>query len=181
VLAWASASFGGLVTAFVLVVVCLPGPLFNADWTRSAASYDIRTKVLYPLLGDPEIVREIERRRRPDEFVASESYTAVHLFSFLSDRQRLPFLLADVNHGEHGLASLYWHAPGDLEGRNVLFVTRNSGLTLERLKRHFARVEELAPIEIKRGDELIRSYRVFRGVDLDNVVPAFSRLDDAAR
>jgi hypothetical protein len=181
VLAWASATFSGLVAAFVLVVVCFPGPLFDADWMRSAPAYGIRTKVLYPLLGDPEIVREIERRRRPDELVASESYSAVHLFSFMSDGQQLPFVLADVNNGEHGLASLYWHAPRDLEGRNVLFVTRSSRVTIERLARHFARVEELPPIEIRRGDELIREYRVFRGTGLTNVVPAFSRLDDAAR
>jgi hypothetical protein len=154
--------------------------LFRADWTRSAPFYGVRTKVLYPLLGDADVVREIERRRRPDEFVASESYTAVHLFSFLSERQRLPFLLADVNTGEHGLASLYWHAPGELEGRNVLFVTRNSGLTTERLAPYFARVEEIAPIEIERDGELIRHYRVFRGFGLRNVGPAFSRLGSPA-
>jgi 4-amino-4-deoxy-L-arabinose transferase-like glycosyltransferase len=179
-LAYASAAFGGVVTVFVLVVVLFPAQLLRADWTRDPPFDRIRTKVLYPLLGDQKVVRRIERLRRPDEFVASESYAAVHLFSFLSERQRLPFRLADVNNGEHGLASLYWHTPADLEGRNVLFVTRNTLLTVERLAPYFVRVDEIAPIEIKREGRVIRHYKVFRGTGLRNVVPAFSRLGGTA-
>jgi 4-amino-4-deoxy-L-arabinose transferase-like glycosyltransferase len=175
-LACASAAFSGLVTVFVLVVVLFPAQLLRADWTRNPPFDRIRTKVLQPLLGDQKVVRRIERLRRPDEFVASESYPAVHQFSFLSERQELPFLLADVNDGKHGLASLYWHTPAELEGRNVLFVTRSTTLTVERLTPYFDRVDEIAPIEITRNGEVIRHYRVFRGTGLRNVVPAFSRL-----
>ena len=34
-------------------------------------------------------------------------------------------VLADINDGEHGLASLYWHSPDEFQGRDVVFVTRN--------------------------------------------------------
>ena len=107
--------------------------------------------------------------------VASESYTTVHLFAFLSG-ERLPLVLGDVNAGEHGLSSLYWHTPGSLEGRGVLFVTRNHWIRIDQLEPYFAQVEEVAPIEIRHEGTLIRRYRAFRGTKLSNVTPAFSRL-----
>ena len=176
-LATISGAFGGLVTAFALIVVLWPVALFEADWTKAPWFGRIRAQVLNPLVGNSAVVREIERLRRPDELVASESYTTVHLFAFLSERQQLSLVLADINHGEHGLASLYWHTPDELQGRDVLFVTRNPWLTIEQLEPYFAHVEEVAPIEISRDGELVRYFRVFRGTDLRHVSPAFSRLD----
>jgi 4-amino-4-deoxy-L-arabinose transferase-like glycosyltransferase len=174
-LAWSAGGFGGLVTAFILVVVLFPAQLARVDWTNLSPLDRIPTQVIYPMLGDPEVVREIERRRR-DEMLVSESYTTVHLFTFLS-QGRLSFRLADVNAGEHGLSSLYWHPASDFVGRDVLFVTRNPWLKMEKIEPWFAHVEELAPIDIRRDGKLIRHYRVFRGTDLRNVTPAFSRVD----
>ena len=176
-LAYISGAFGGLVTAFALIVLIFPVALFEADWTRAPWFGRIRAEVLNPLVGNTAAVREIERRRRPDELVASESYTNVHLFAFLAERQQLSLVLADINDGEHGLASLYWHTPDEFEGRDVLFVTRNPWLRIEQLAPYFAHVEEVAPIEIRRDGELVRYLRLFRGTDLRHATPAFSRLD----
>src|SRR5690606_21299827 len=57
------------------------------------------------LVGSEEITAEIEKRVRPGELVATETYSNVHLYAFLS-KGRLETRLAKVTGGKHGLASL---------------------------------------------------------------------------
>jgi 4-amino-4-deoxy-L-arabinose transferase-like glycosyltransferase len=174
-LAIVSGAIGGLVALLVLVIVLAPTPLLRMDWSDLGRLERIRTKVLHPIVGNDEVVREIELIRRADEIVASESYTVVHLFGFLSNG-RLPMLLGDVVNGEHGLGSLYWHTPDSLRGRNVLFVTQHPGEWIARLAPYFDHVEEIAPVEVRRDGEVVRRFRVFRCGNLLRPEQAFSRL-----
>ncbi len=86
--------------------------------------------------------------------------------------------LANVNNGLHGLASLYWYEPDDLVGRNFLFVAHDSYGDMDtKLAEIFAEIEEQPTIEIYREGQHIRTLRVLRCRDLQQPVPAFSRLD----
>ena len=109
--------------------------------------------------------------------MASSSYTNVHLLGFLSGGE-LETRLANINNGLHGLASLYWHEPEDLRGRNFLFVANDRrGDMHTKLAEIFAEVIEEPPVEIHRQGRLIRSLRVLRCRDLQEPSPAFTRLD----
>jgi hypothetical protein len=75
------------------------------------------------------------------------------------------------------LASLYWHEPNDLVGRNFLFVANDRrGDMHEKLAEIFAEVKEQPPIEIHRRGRLIRSLRVLQCRGLQGPAPAFTRL-----
>ena len=87
-----------------------------------------------PVVGNEEIVAEVERRLRPGELMASESYTDVHLFAFLSGG-RLPTRLARVRGGAHGLASLYWYRPEELLGEELPVRDREGGAGRRRCRR----------------------------------------------
>lgn len=128
-------------------------------------------------VGNEEIVAEIERRLRPHELVASESYTNVHLFAFLSGGT-LPTRLALVSGGVHGLASLYWYRPEELRGRDFLFVTERDGLRAA-LCDVFASVTEERPLQIVRDGRAVRTVCFLRCRNLLRPEGAFTRLAPA--
>jgi len=125
-------------------------------------------------VGNDEIVAEIERRLRPDELVASESYTDVHLFAFLSGGT-LPTRLARVRGGAHGLASLYWYRPVELIGKNFLFVTEREGLAAP-LSEIFKEVIEEPPFLVERGGNVVRRVLFLRCRGLRHPEGTFTRL-----
>jgi 4-amino-4-deoxy-L-arabinose transferase-like glycosyltransferase len=125
-------------------------------------------------VGNEEIVTEVERRLRPGELVASESYTDVHLFAFLSGGT-LPTRLARVRGGAHGLASLYWYRPEELLGSNVLFVTERDGLAAP-LSEIFTDVTEEPPFLVERGGTVVRRVHFLRCGGLQHPEGTFTRL-----
>jgi len=127
-----------------------------------------------PAVGNEEIVTEIERRLRPGELVASESYTDVHLFAFLSGGT-LPTRLARVRGGAHGLASLYWYRPEELVNKSFLFVTEREGL-LAPLSEIFTEVTEERPFLVERGGREVRRVLLLRCRLLRHPEGTFTRL-----
>lgn len=125
-------------------------------------------------VGNEDIAAEVERRLRPGEIMASESYTNVHLFAFLSGGT-LPTRLARVRGGVHGLASLYWYRPEELRGRNFLFVTEREGLAAP-LSEIFAEVTEEPPFLVERDGRVVRRVFFLRCQDLRHPEGTFTRL-----
>ncbi len=128
-------------------------------------------------VANDEIVAEVKRRLRPGEMMASESYTDVHLFAFLSGGT-LPTRLAWVNRGVHGLASLYWYTPEELRGRDFLFVTERDGLQATLCER-FASVTQEPPLVITRDGRAVRTVFFLRCRDLLHPEGTFTRLPPA--
>jgi 4-amino-4-deoxy-L-arabinose transferase-like glycosyltransferase len=167
---------GLLLTTSLLAVVAWPHKLLEIQWTYSGRPGRVRTSAAAAMIGNEEIAAEVARRLRPDELVASSSYSTVHLLSFLSGGE-LPTRLVKINLGFHGFASLYWHRPEDLVGRDFLFVAYDRrGLLHQPLTLLFAEVIEQPPIEIRRQGRVIRSLRVLRCRDLLSPSPVFTRL-----
>lgn len=130
------------------------------------------------LVGNEDIAAELAARRAPEELVASESYTNVHLLAFLSGGQ-LPTRLAKLTGGKHGLASLYWHRPETLQGRDVLFVTEHPTKIGPRLQPLFEHVEEdPPPLVIRRGGVVVRQVTFFRCKGLRAPEGVFTRLGE---
>ena len=125
-------------------------------------------------VGNEEIVTEVERRLRPGEFMASESYTDVHLLAFLSGGT-LPTRLARVRGGAHGLASLYWYRPEELQGKDVLFVTEREELATP-LSEIFASVAEEQPFLVERDGRVVRRVFFLRCRDLRRPEGTFTRV-----
>lgn len=163
----------GLSIAAVTIVLA-PERLLTVQWSYAGRPTRISTGALAELIGNREIVERLEARRRPDELVASQSYSDVHLWAFLSGG-RMPTRLAHISQGKHGLASLYWYRPSELVGRDMLFATERKGLVPE-LRRLFADVERLPPIEVVRDGVVVRRVMVFRCRDLQHPEGAFTRL-----
>jgi hypothetical protein len=158
----------------MVAIVRSPERLLGVEWSYAGQPRRISTSALSALIGTDDIVREVERRLRPGELVASESYSVVHEFAFRS-KGRLPTRLANVNRGSHGLASLYWFAPDDLVGSDVLFVTKREGFD-DRLAELFAEVVEEPPIVVRLDGEPVRRMRVLRCRDLRRPDGGFSAL-----
>ena len=169
--------FGGLLVAAVLAIIAAPQELLEFQWTYSGRPGRVSTSSAAAMIGNEEIAHNVMERLEPGEIMASSSYTNVHLLSFLTGGA-LETRLANVNNGLHGLASLYWHRPEDLIGRDFLFVAHDrKGTMHEPLGEIFAEVIEEPPIEIHRGGRLIRSMRVLRSRDLQEPLPALTRLE----
>ncbi len=179
VLEWAAGVTCLVLVTTVIVIALMPEPLMALQWSYAGRPGRISTSKLTALVGNREITRTVEARLEPGELVASESYSTVHLLAFLSGGD-LPARLADVNHGKHGLASLYWYPPKELRGRDVLFVTERSGRVDEALAGLFASVEERPSIDIVRDGHVVRRVRVLQCRDLLRPVPAFTRLGGGA-
>jgi hypothetical protein len=160
----------------VLAIVASPEKLLEIQGASSGRPGRVGPSSAAAMIGNREIADEVARRLRPGEMMASSSYTNTHLLAFLSGGV-LETRLANINNGLHGLASLYWVEPADLRGRDFLFVADDRrGDMDEKLAAIFAEVEEQPPIEIHRHGRLIRSLRVLRCRDLQEPVPAFTRL-----
>ena len=159
-----------------IAVVLSPERLLEVQWSYAGRPTRINTGALAELIGNEEIVDRLERLRRPDELVASESYSDVHLYAFLSGG-RMPTRLAHIRGGRHGLASLYWYRPADLMGRDVLFVTDRDGQE-EALRGLFEEVRALPPIEVTRHGTVVRQVLLYRCRSLQHPEGAFTRLQD---
>ncbi len=168
---------GLLLVVLVIGVVAMPGQVIGLHWSYRGSPHHINTSKLAAAIGNREIVHELRSRVRPGELVASESYTTVHLLAFLSGGA-LQTRLADINHGKHGLASLYWYPPGELRGRNCLFVTEKRGLD-KPLRRLFVSVREQDPIVIRRDGRVIRTLEVYACTSLLYPEGSFTRLTPA--
>jgi 4-amino-4-deoxy-L-arabinose transferase-like glycosyltransferase len=167
---------GVLVSLAVVAVVLAPEALLDVEWTYRGRPNRISTGALSDLVGNQEIADRVAAARRPGELVASQSYSEVHMIAFLSGGT-VATRLAHVTGGTHGLASLYWHRPSELEGRDVLFVTDRDDVEA-RLQPLFEAVEEQPPIDIVRGGRVVRTMRLFSCRNLLRAAPAFSRLED---
>ena len=169
--------FGLAVSFFAVSVVLVVPRTLGVRWPLVGRLEGKALEAVAPALGNGEIVAEIERRLRPHELVAGESYSNVHLFAFLS-RGTLPTRLARVNAGVHGLASLYWYRPEDLRGKDFLFVTERDGLRAA-LCDVFASVTEEPPIPIVRDGRVVRTFYVLRCRNLLHPEGTFTRLAPA--
>jgi dolichol-phosphate mannosyltransferase len=112
------------------------------------------------LVGNEEITAELQRRVRPGELVASESYSSLHLFAFQSGG-KLETRLAKLTGGKHGLAALYWYHASELEGRDFLFVTEKDTMG-ERLVPLFSSVTREPDLVIERGGQPVRQVYFYR-------------------
>lgn len=165
-----------LLVAAALATVFNPGALLKMQWSYRGRPETFSTSTLARLVGNEEIVAEVEARVAPGELVASESYTTVHQLAFLSGGA-LQTRLAHVLDGRHGLASLYWYEPGELRGRDVLFVTERPQVE-ERLRTVFASVAEEPPLEISLDGRVVRRVHFFRCQNLLHPESVFTRLGE---
>jgi hypothetical protein len=129
---WRRLARAGALTGAAMIVTALSVVLFPRSWlaleTAVRGFQGRPEKVeLVELFGVQEIAAEVARRLRDGEIAATGSYSDVHLLTFAS-AGRLPLRLAKVSRGRHGLASLYWHRPEELEGRDVLFFSEDDRL-----------------------------------------------------
>jgi hypothetical protein len=167
---------GVLLASLVVVVAAIPETLIEANWSYPGRPDRISTDKLGAIVGNEEIMRRVAAVRAPDELVASESYSDVHLHAFLSGGA-LPTRLANITGGTHGLASMYWYSPESLRGRDFLFFTEKEDRVVEGLRQIFEEVEELDPIEIVRSGKVFRTYRLFRCRNLMKPEGVFTRLE----
>ncbi len=168
-------AIAGLTSSLLIVLIALfPEAAFQAVWVERSAPGDKPPRILTYPIGNDELLREVMRRRLPDEVVISQSYSLVHLLGFWSGGE-LPTALARVTSGVHGLASLYWYPPEHWQGIDAMFVTDRENLE-ESIAARFAACEPDDPILVTRDGREIRRFRVLRCTDLKQPVPAFSRL-----
>jgi len=167
--------FGVLLSSLVVVVVAIPETLIEANWSYPGRPDRISTDKLGAIVGNEEIGRRVAAARAPDELVASESYSDVHLHAFLSGGE-LPTRLANITGGTHGLASMYWYPPDSLRGRDFVFFTEKEEKVIEGLRRIFEEVVEIEPIEIERAGKVVRTYQLFRCRNLLEPEGVFTRI-----
>jgi 4-amino-4-deoxy-L-arabinose transferase-like glycosyltransferase len=170
----AGAVFGLGLSLVAILVVLWPDPLLDAEWKYRGRPSRISTSALSSLVGNREVAERLEVMVEPDEFVTTQAYSDVHLWAFLT-KGRLETRLAHISGGSHGLASLYWHSPDELRGRNALFATERDDLN-EKLVELFEEVREEEPLEISRDGRVVRRFRIFRARNLLHPEPAFTRL-----
>ncbi len=168
--------FGLGLSLLAIGIVFSPEPLLGLEWSYGGRPTRVSTSALSDLIGNQEVADRIEQELAPGEMMASESYSDVHLYAFLT-KGRMPTRLAHIRGGKHGLASLYWHSPSALEGRDFLFVTEREG-QLEKLQELFEEVREVDPIEVVRNDEVVRTVLRYRCRNLLHPEGTFSRLED---
>ncbi|HVN75554.1 MAG TPA: hypothetical protein VMT19_04500, partial [Thermoanaerobaculaceae bacterium] len=146
----------------------------DVDWPLAGRARGPVADALAAAVANDEIAAEVGRRLAPGEMMASESYTDVHLYAFLS-KGRIATRLARVHGGIHGLASLYWYRPDELRGKDFLFVTEREGMT-DALRPLFAAVSEEPPLLIRRDGRIVRRVRFLRCRDLLAPEGVFTRL-----
>lgn len=166
--------FGLALSLAIVAALLLVSHILEVDWPFAGRFRGKLGKSVTAAVGNDEIAAEVERRLRPGEMVASESYTNVHLFAFLSGG-RMPTRLARVGGGIHGLASLYWYRPEELRGKDFLFVSTRDGLDAP-LSEIFAAVSEEPPFLIERNGRVVRRVFFLRCRDLLRPEGTFTRL-----
>jgi hypothetical protein len=169
------AAVTGLALSLLIVVAgSQPERLLNVVWPDRTEAPSETAEDVAKMLDNERIAEALQRRHQPGELVGSESYSLVHQFAFLSGGE-LPTRLANIGGGHHGLASLYWHKPEELRGRNALFLTEKSHLDAQ-IHALFAACTEEEPITVERGGHTVRTLRLFRCRDLLEPVPLWTRL-----
>ena len=143
-------------------------------WRRTQRLANSPISYLY---GGDEVVEGVRQRLQPGELVGSDSYTITHLLGFDSGGEFDTRLGRVMGRGLHGLASLYWHAPGELDGADMLFLTDEKDNIGEQLRLLFARCDEEEPIRVYRQGRMVRYEDVLRCQNLLEPVPTFTRLD----
>ena len=167
----------GIATGAVLIPLILSVPAFPEVWIdveRQIRQSQGRPQKLElaNLFGEHELAAELARRLRPGEFAASERYTDLHLASFLSEG-RLPLLL--FRGREHGLASLYWHRPEDLLGRDLLAFSKRAEIA-DQLRPIFDSVEAEGDLVVELQGVVLRRWHFFRCRGLRDPRAGFTRL-----
>jgi hypothetical protein len=166
--------FGLALSLAIVAALLLVSHILEVDWPFAGRFRGKLGKSVTAAVANDEIAAEVERCLRPGEMVASESYTNVHLFAFLSGG-RMPTRLARVGGGIHGLASLYWYRPEELRGKDFLFVSTRDGLDAP-LSEIFAAVSEEPPFLIERNGRVVRRVFFLRCRDLLRPEGTFTRL-----
>lgn len=156
----------------VVVAGSQPELLLRAVWRDPAAPPTEAAQDVAKMLDNRRITAELLRRHQPGEIVASESYSLVHQFAFLS-QGRLPMRLANIGGGHHGLASLYWHSPEALRGQNALFITEKNHLDA-KIHGLFTTCTEEPAIVVERRGHTVRTVRTFRCQGLLEPVPVWT-------
>jgi len=147
----AGAAFGLTIALGAAAVVAFADPLATWLAVPEVRLYRKQSTLFGSLVGNEEITAGIANHLEPGELVASESYTSVHLFAYLSGGH-LPTRLARLTGGKHGLASLYWYSPASLRGRDVLFVTEFPRKIGPRLEPLFGSVAVAGELVVRRGN-----------------------------
>jgi hypothetical protein len=168
------AAFGLAVSLLVVVAGCRPELVLNQVWKDRTEAPSETAEDVAKMLDNEKIAEELLERHRPGEIVGSESYSLVHQFAFLT-KGKLPTRLANIGGGHHGLASLYWHKPEDLAGKDALFMTEKEHLD-GKIHALFESCEEEAPIAVERDGFTVRTLRLFRCRGLLEPVPVWTRL-----
>jgi hypothetical protein len=144
-----------------LLILTFADRIVRYEWRYPFSPVTISTKYLAYAVGNEEIAVRALERLQPGEMVATENYTNAHLWAFLT-KGELPTRVAWIKkRAKSGLPSLYWYTPGELRGRNFLFLTEKSGFD-DELRRLFASVEEEEPIVVRRHGRIIRTVRALR-------------------
>jgi 4-amino-4-deoxy-L-arabinose transferase-like glycosyltransferase len=170
------AAFGLAISLLAVAAIVARERLIAIEWPSAGRPAQSFASALATTIGHDEIVDRIEAALGPDELVASESYSDVHLYAFLSGG-RMPTRLARIRGGQHGLASLYWYRPHELRGRDVLFVTERPNQE-DRLRPLFEEVRAEPPIEVVRGGAVIRRVLLYRCRNLLRPEGVFTHLSD---
>jgi 4-amino-4-deoxy-L-arabinose transferase-like glycosyltransferase len=170
----AGIAFGLAVSLVAVLAVLLLPRIADGRWRFAGRWQGSVASLAAAATANDEIVAEVVRRLRPGEMMASESYTNVHLFAFLSGGT-LPTRLAHVGGGVHGLASLYWYRPEELQGRDFLFVTTRDGMAA-RLSAVFSEVTEESPFVVERNGTIVRRISFVHCRDLRRPEGTFTHL-----
>lgn len=157
-----------------IFVVSFPEQLMNFEWSYAGQARRINTRQLGRLLGNQELLAQLEAHRRPNEPLFFTSYSNTHLFALLS-KGRLPTRLANIAGGSHGLASLYWYERDALLGKDLSIVSSKETKARAWLEKNCRSFEEEAPVEYWRGDERIRRLSVLRCHGLEKDGGLFGR------
>jgi hypothetical protein len=172
--AW-GAGLGIAISVAAVGLVAFATAALDVDWPLIGTARGAFADTLAAAVANDEVVAEVQRRLAPGEMMASESYTDVHLYAFLS-KGRMPTRLARVHGGIHGLASLYWYLPETLRGKDFLFVTERDGQK-DSLRQIFESVSEESPFVIRRDGRTVRRVLFLRCRDLLRPEGVFTRLE----
>lgn len=173
----AAAVFSAVIVLPVLFLITQPQILLSIPAIAEQSDERIANSPISYLFGGDEVAAEVKNRLRPGELVASDSYTITHLVGFDGGGTFETRLGRIMGRGLHGLASLYWHTPAELQGADMLFLTDEKDKIGEQLDQLFAACEEAEPIRIYRQGRMVRYEDVFHCRDLQEPKPTFTRLD----
>lgn len=170
-------TFGLMLSLLVIGLLLGAEPILRAREGPLAALADRLQRAYAPMVGNEQVVAEIQRRLGPGEVPAAASYSRAHLYEFLSAGQ-LNMHLVQVSEGKHGVDALYWRRPEELRGRDFLVVTERDSTAAELAER-CGRLVRDADYAIVRGKRTLRVLRFYRCQELLRPEGALTRLPPA--